>query len=202
MNGNKAAVAAGLWLGAAGLGLGALWHYETRPGQLGAPEASAPASPVELDELSYNLILFAHPHCPCSRASFAELASLVAATEHRLSVRVLFFWPHDADESWERSFVWRQAEALGARVEADVDGRQAKRFGALTSGTVMLFAPSGKLLYRGGITGARGHVGDNAGRRAVLAALSTRRPVPSESVFGCSLQTSHQEASWTSIASK
>jgi hypothetical protein len=51
-----------------------------------------------------------------------------------------------------------------------------------------VFDRSGTLTFSGGITGSRGHAGENAGESAVLAAL-THEPLERERtpVFGCSL---------------
>jgi hypothetical protein len=53
----------------------------------------------------------------------------------------------------------------------------------------LLYSPQGKLQFSGGITESRGHVGDNAGRAAVLAALTTDAPPEQTNafVFGCAL---------------
>jgi hypothetical protein len=78
-------------------------------------------------------------------------------------------------------------------VEVFVDdgGVEAKRFGASTSGETMLYDESGDIQFHGGITGARGHEGDNAGRRRVLELLRKGRkgrPDRNESpTFGCEI---------------
>jgi hypothetical protein len=52
----------------------------------------------------------------------------------------------------------------------------------------MLYDGNGRLLFSGGITGARGHSGDNAGRSTVLSLLSRDTVDRAETpVFGCSL---------------
>ena len=60
-------------------------------------------------------------------------------------------------------------------------------FGAFTSGQVFLYGTSGELLFSGGITGSRGHEGDNAGRDAVESLLDRRNAPAHTPVFGCSL---------------
>ena len=70
----------------------------------------------------------------------------------------------------------------------DENGLEAARFGAQTSGHTLVFDSNGRLVFSGGITATRGHVGANAGENAVLAAL--RQQIPERgrtSVFGCSL---------------
>ena len=57
-----------------------------------------------------------------------------------------------------------------------------------TSGQTILYGADGTLLFSGGITGSRGHAGDNDGR-AGLVALLTRagRGQTRTKVFGCPL---------------
>ena len=73
-------------------------------------------------------------------------------------------------------------------VRVDPEGVEARRFGSQTSGQIMLYDADGQLLFSGGITAARGHSGDNAGRNAILSLLtsgsSEQRGTP---VFGCPL---------------
>jgi hypothetical protein len=70
----------------------------------------------------------------------------------------------------------------------DEDGFEAKRFGAKTSGQVVLYAPKGALLFSGGITVSRGHQGSNPGLESLITCLTQsnpdRTPWP---VFGCLL---------------
>ena len=73
-------------------------------------------------------------------------------------------------------------------VVRDDDGREAQRFGAATSGQTFLYDSRGALEFSGGITSARGHAGDNAGRTALISLVdrletSQRRT----QVFGCPL---------------
>jgi hypothetical protein len=77
----------------------------------------------------------------------------------------------------------------------DQDAVEAKRFGAATSGQVMLYTASGDLAFRGGITGLRGHPGDNVGRQRLWAALEGRPPDRCDSlVFGCALCATERSA--------
>ena len=59
---------------------------------------------------------------------------------------------------------------------------------AETSGYVVVYSPSGELLFHGGITAGRGHAGDNSGEQAILSLLSTHEaPTRQTRVFGCAL---------------
>jgi len=52
----------------------------------------------------------------------------------------------------------------------------------------VVYDPSGRLLFRGGITSARGHAGDNAGRSAIVAAVEANDPARMATpTFGCEL---------------
>jgi hypothetical protein len=70
----------------------------------------------------------------------------------------------------------------------DDEGREAQRFGSATSGQTYAYAPDGTLAFSGGITGARGHAGDNAGRASLVEVLNDQRTrARGLSVYGCPL---------------
>jgi hypothetical protein len=75
------------------------------------------------------------------------------------------------------------------RAICDEGGIEARRFHAQTSGQTMLFDSAGHLLFSGGITGARGHAGDNVGQSAVVSLLKGGIATQHRTlVFGCSLR--------------
>lgn len=164
--------------------------YETTPGKAGTPAAEA--EPGGANSEGYTLVMAAHPRCPCTRASMRELTVLMSRLQGRLTATVWFYTPADETESWARTGLWESAAALpGVTARADPDGRTAARLGAETSGQVLLFDPSGKRVFAGGITGARGHEGDNAGLRAVEALVlgnATAATPATTPVFGCSIR--------------
>jgi hypothetical protein len=129
----------------------------------------------------------------------SELARLMAEVDGGLQARVLFLRPKGMEEGWERTDLWRRAAAIpGVRVAADPDGIEAARFGATVSGQVVAYDADGRLLFAGGVTGARGHEGDNAGRARLVALLRTGTADSRRSrVFGCSLVSpSRAEPAW------
>lgn len=135
------------------------------------------------------LVVFAHPQCPCTRATIAELELVMGQCSDRIAARVFFFKPGGVSSDWAKTDLWQAAEAIsGVSVVADVDGIEARRFGSVTSGQALLFSADGRLIFSGGITAARGHVGDNDGRSAVVSlAQSGSAERAATPVFGCSL---------------
>src|SRR4051795_12491971 len=129
------------WAGAAVVGGHALLHYENAPGDVGNIPPAWPAnSSIQLAPDRPTLVMFAHPQCPCTRASISELASIVAHTQGKARVLVLFYTPRDAADEWRNTDLSRSAAQIpGVAVLSDVDGEEAERFGAETSGHAFLF---------------------------------------------------------------
>jgi len=176
------------WLISTGVGFHSLQRYASTPGRVASsPDRWPMDSQVRFDPARPTLVMAVHPRCPCTRASIEELAQIVTHCRGLVSVRVLVFQPKRFPEQWSQSDLWHQAEGIpGVQVLPDVDGREATRFGAKTSGHVFLYSTTGGLLYSGGITGARGHVGDNFGRGALISLLREEKCVGSGArVFGC-----------------
>jgi hypothetical protein len=172
------------------VGIAMISRYENTSGSSGgAPEMWPAEAQIARDHNRDTLIMFAHPKCPCTRASMEDLNRLLAQSGGRVAAHVLFFKPGDLPADWARTDLWRTAAAIpGVSVQDDLNGALARRFGAETSGYVLLYDAAGRLLFRGGITGGRGHAGDNAGMSAVISLVrgesvgQVRTPV-----YGCSL---------------
>ncbi len=170
-----------------------LWSYEGRAGQPAAAPTTLPAASATATARGLpTLVMLVHPHCPCSRASVEELAKLMAHSQGKLSATVLMVRPAHAPPGWEQTDLYRSAAAIpGVTVTVDTEGTESKRFGAVTSGQVLLYSAHGELLFAGGITESRGHAGDNVGRTVVqeliLGHLHTSGKVASTPVYGCSL---------------
>jgi hypothetical protein len=178
------------WGGVLGTGLHVLWSYESGPGPSGQPPSRWPrASLIPGPDSRPALLLFAHPQCPCTRASLDELIALMTRTRGKADVYVLFSAPPDSPDGWERTATRDSAGSIpGVRRVLDTDGVEATRFGALTSGHVLLYGADGSLLFSGGITAARGHAGDNPGRAAIVTLLSGQRAARGQTpTFGCLL---------------
>jgi len=189
--------AALFWLLACAAGLGWLMHYQNVPGEAAqVPQRWPHQSKIERDPRGATLVMFVHPHCPCSRASLDELERIVAQSGGKLAPRIVFFRPPGVDPGWQETGLWRTARAVpGAQLSADENGDEAKRFGATTSGHTVVYDGEGVLLFSGGITLARGHCGDSPGHDAVVAVARRSSTSTSASagaccrtpVFGCPL---------------
>jgi hypothetical protein len=182
--------AAALWLAMVVAGFGWLATYETRPGRMGDVSQSWPeASRLERDSRRWNLVMFLHPRCPCSAASLEELGELTAAHASELRACVVFCKPQGVPAKWEQTATWTQAATLAGIVRtSDENDGERRAFGALTSGEVFLYDPSGRLRYRGGITSARGKAGPSEGREVIESLLTGEEPARREGpVFGCPL---------------
>ena len=180
----------GLWLFAVGTGIVILLDYENASGSADkSPKQWLSGTSIPLDSTRDTLIMFAHPKCPCTQASLGELNRLLAKSNNRIAARVLFFRPPNYPVDWTRADLWRTAAAIpGVIVQDDIDDAMARKFGAETSGYVLLYDPNGQLLFRGGITGSRGHAGDNIGESAIISLAMGQHPgVTQTPVYGCSL---------------
>jgi hypothetical protein len=194
-----------LWLAAVVSGLGALEAYKSRPGDTGQtpavfphgfPQWESDSNGQSSSQLSRpRLIMFVHPRCPCSKASLGEFAEILAHRSGKADAAVVFVKPADAGPDWNKTSLRAQAAAIPQVRLIDDDGTLAHRFGAETSGSVVLYDADGKLLFTGGITRSRGHEGDSSGSRAICALLDGNKevaagvhtPVFGAPVFGCPL---------------
>jgi hypothetical protein len=179
-----------VWLATTVGGLWILLAYENAPGRAAtAPERWPAETRLQRDSTRATLIMLAHPHCTCSRASLGELAEVLARARSRPKTIVVFLKPEGFSEDWAQTDLWRMAAALpDVTLVVDKDGAEARTFGAATSGQALLYDASGQLAFHGGITGARAHPGDNAGRATLLASLTRGEKVEAPTkVFGCPL---------------
>ena len=193
----KVAVAAAIWLAAVVTCMAFMSRYASKPGPAGAPPGQWPVeSRIVLDAQKPTLLMFAHPRCPCTRASIRELEQVVSDCQGRVNAQVWFIKPAGTASDWTNTDLWRSAAAIpGVTVHVDENGVETRRFQDETSGQTVLYAPSGTLLFRGGITIARGHEGDNAGVDTIECLLRDNWLLRKDSppaevntpVFGCAL---------------
>lgn len=175
---------------AGGFGLRTMWRDSAVPGQPGDAPPSWPAgSAIARTPALPTLVMFAHPRCPCTRASLDELRAVITPLRGRLDVQLWIAVPPGAPASWsERDALWRAADIPGVTIHFDHAGVEAARFGAHVSGQVVLYDAAGRLRYQGGVTGARGHEGANAGADRLAGQLQVTLPIAvTAPVFGCPL---------------
>ncbi len=181
-----------VWAFMVGVGFWLLARFEFTPGRE-APAVGrlavqrTPGSEAE----RLTLTMFAHPRCPCTAASLRELERLLAQNREKLDAVVWFYQPLHPSAGWESSPLWKAASEIpGLVVRADPEGLEARKFGAGTSGQVVLCDAQGRVLFQGGITVSRGHAGSSPGSRAIESALrgGGAAVVPTR-VFGCPILT-------------
>ena len=178
------------WLGLVLAGTLVLMAYANSPGKTEQPPTHWPVgSSILHDSSRPTLIMFMHPHCPCSKASVGELALLMAHCQGRVNASVLFLRPAEMTNGWVITSTWKEASRIpGITVQQDDEGREARLFHADTSGDTVLYNSHGDLLFHGGITISRGHSGDNPGRSSLEALLFGQSTAVSNTpTFGCSL---------------
>lgn len=199
MKGFKAPPAVALfglsWLLCAGGGFFYVFRHSNAPGVQAHVHAMWPtASSIRSHAEKPMLLVFVHPHCPCSDASVGELERLMPYVKDKFETTVVFFKPKNRGMEWVKGSLWSQVERMRSRIPGvvafiDEGGVESERFGAKTSGQVMLYSASGPLVFEGGITTGRGHRGDNYGRAAILAYAQTgKATVAKTAVYGCSLR--------------
>jgi len=167
-----------------------MWHYSGTAGiQNAAPEVWPAKCTVVPAAGQTTLVVFIHPRCPCSRATVGEIGWIMAKAKGLVQAQVWFYRPDGEPEAWAHTDLWRSAGQIpGVSVAGDEGGVEAVRFNASVSGQTLLYDRDGRCVFNGGITSARGHSGDNAGRSAVLTLLHGANLQKVETpVFGCAL---------------
>jgi hypothetical protein len=134
-----------IWFGLLVAGI-AWWERATMtPGRMG------PISAREAEPGDWRVSVYLHPQCPCGRASLEVLNALRDA-EPKLAIRIAIVVPTDAPADWHRGPAWDAARAIpGATVVGD-SGAEARSHGAETSGHAEVADPTGRIVYRGGLT--------------------------------------------------
>jgi hypothetical protein len=180
-----------IWMLATAVGFYALLEYGNTAGDAGRPVSTWPVeSSLIRDPGRTNLVVAIHPHCPCSRVTIDALADVMTHCQGMATAQVLFCRPPEFPEGWEKTDLWHRAALIpGVRAICDQGGIEAKRFGAMTSGQVVLYSPEGAMLFSGGITVSRGHQGGNPGLDSLISCLRQgKTDLTVWPVFGCPLQ--------------
>ncbi len=183
-------MAALVWLVTVASGIALLSAHAAAPGTPADPPRRWPsASAVVRRAGTPTVLVFAHPGCPCTRATLGEIDWVLAHVEGGADVHVLLLQPEGGGRAWSDTSLAEIAATIPTvQVHRDAGGDEASRFGVATSGEVLLYDGGGALRFAGGITGARGHAGANAGRDELLLRLTTAAAEQGAApVFGCGL---------------
>ena len=183
------------WVVAVLGGLVLLLNYEARPGFDASPPKKWPDNTqLQLAANGPTVLMFAHPHCPCTRASFNELQQVVSMCSDLAEFKLVAYHPTAANDEWGDSAILQRADMVPqVNTTWDLDGMEARRFRIRTSGHVVAYTADGCLVFSGGITAARGHEGANQGRRHLTDCLRSdlrlagRLQSAAYPVYGCSL---------------
>ena len=179
-----------LWSVAVGSGLLVLTNYSVAPGVMEPGKADWPQdTQLQLKPSGHTMLVFLHPHCPCSHATVNELSRLLADTQQQVHAQAVFFGPENRSETWSRTRLWHNARrATGVDPVVDVGAVESDRFGAISSGHVCLYSSSGERLFHGGITSSRGHECSNLATRSLTQILRCQQLVEGRfPVFGCKI---------------
>jgi hypothetical protein len=179
-----------LWAGFVLFGARMLLNYENTSGTpADAPSQWPSHSRIARPNSRFTLVMLAHPNCPCTRASLAELNILMAKLHGKLAAFVIFSKPEAGAKEVKGSDLWKEAATIpDVRAVYDDRGGETQNFGGQVSGQTLLYNPKGRLVFSGGITSARGHQGDNAGVDAVISNVNGEARVPGHTpAFGCAL---------------
>jgi hypothetical protein len=192
------------------LGWYQLFTFSSTPGeQFAAPSRWPPdipiprASAIALHDSSIPLLLvFIHPRCSCTPATLEQLNQLLDSTHAAVRTVLVVYRSNAVDPAISETSNRATASAAGqpgirsaiepikslraqAQIVLDTDGVLARRFGAATSGEIVLYS-AGRLLFQGGITPMRAQVGESAGADALRIALTNgAAQARIFSVFGC-----------------
>jgi len=183
-----------VWMLGLAAGFGGLMAYQTRAGVAAVSPTEWPSgTDLPFDARRFNLVLFAHPKCPCTRATLDELEVVLNRRREKIRATLCVFDPAGVPPDWAETSLVRMARGMpGVNVVVDRNGSMAAKFGAMTSGQVVMFDREGRRVFSGGITGSRGEAGENLGRNFLLALAGGEicGAAPT-AVYGCAL---HEES--------
>ena len=181
----------GVWIAAVSAGALGLARYANTAGPTADAQEMWPVTArIPHGSGMPTLVMSLHPQCPCSRASVDELEQLAARCPGLMSVDVLLIDYPSLNSDIKNTELWKSASRIpGVVCVRDEQGKISDAFHAETSGQVFLYDTDGVMQFHGGITGSRGHDGDNDGLLAIEAILHHATPTTRATpVFGCALR--------------
>lgn len=179
---------ASVWITAVAVGFFLLLDYKHIAGEASKPPATWPEQSLLPTTAGHpTLLVFSHPHCPCTRATFRELEQILARVHFRIDVRVIFVGVADEPAASEKVSILSSAQLPQAKIHCD-EGQLARQFQVKTSGHVLLYNAHGELRFSGGVTASRGHEGGSPGGIALASWIRNGAGnLETTPVFGCPL---------------
>jgi hypothetical protein len=166
---------------------------------------SEPRSPL--------LLVFIHPRCSCTPATLEQLDTILGSIRTPVQTDLVVYRSRVLDRAATAGDASLSLHARArsqpvphqdpaplsgftnplhhpAQVVPDTNGLLARRFGAATSGEVILYSADGRLLYQGGITPMRASTGESLASIALRRALvNGEAQSKTFNVFGCPIFT-------------
>ena len=162
----------------------------TNYGYAAAPVTPAPHTLASIDKSVdvWTLRVFAHPHCPCTRATIHEIDRAMTTLRDELQVQVVVYIPDGEQESWaDGSTVSAVRRIPNTTIMFDRGGRITRDHGVVASGHTTLVSPDSAVVFSGGVTASRGHEGASVGTRAIRNWVQAGDGAASAPVFGCAI---------------
>lgn len=178
-----------IWLALLLIGHTIMFEYELTAGPLSNSKRIFPeCTSLQLAHSSQNLILFLHPACPCSSATVDEFCQLMRVGKKDAVGTVVFLMPDDKEGEWSLLPIMSRVRKIpNVSILQDANGALAETFGVITSGHLLIYDGRGILNFSGGITGSRGHTGDNQYFAVAKRTIINKNPdFATTPVFGCS----------------
>lgn len=153
--------------------------YESTPGATGQAVATTSAN-------HWKLVMVAHPDCPCTSASLQGLASAAPKLPKGAEVTVVFVGDRPTEPTKNMHLA---SGILGAKSEWRTAKVAEQRYGARTSGTLVIYRPDGKVAYDGGITPGRGVLANDFAWRQIDRVITGKPTLETSPVYGCALSS-------------
>lgn len=176
------------------VGTWSLANYSTQPGAQG--RCATDLHSVDLTDIpeldsqdlagQTSLFIFYHPHCPCTMSTARMFSRIENSIATNPKVVAVAYCPKDESTTWIDSRITEVFRKLSATVIADRGAVVAQKFGVETSGHVLVYQASGRLVFDGGITPGRGHEGDCPASRNLIQKVSAHSgQLDQWPVYGC-----------------
>jgi hypothetical protein len=178
------------WLFILGLLVWKQYDYKSTPGKASLFVGRAPdSSSIKFDSKHYNFITFIHPKCSCSEATIENLTTMTRDFANKnISFHVVFYSSSELGSDLENSkYVKEVKELQNTRIYFDKKLTDFSLYDVETSGQSFLFDTEKNLIFKGGITESRGHLGETLSMRKIAGYLEGEKPnsITLAPTFGC-----------------